>query len=134
MQYQTECLALRGKVPGESVDVVNTSVVALVGVVCGIEQKACREIDSWRGVVPHCAGVAEEELEEASLVLRFDGTGDGEIGAQEQMKPLPLHVGAARGRGGDEDVWLCEQIWKRKDTMIAAVNEENRLLVSLQLP
>lgn len=76
----------------------------------------CRESDSWRGVVPHCARVAEEQLEVASLVLRFGTTAEGEVGAQEQMKPLLLHVGAARGRGGDEDLWLCEQLWNGKDT------------------
>lgn len=99
----------------ESVDVVNTSVVALVGVVCSIEQKMCRVIDSWRGVVLRCARVAEEELEEPSLVLRFARTGDGEIGAQEQIKPLLLHDREARGRRREGDVWLCEQLCKRKD-------------------
>lgn len=61
---------------GESVDVGNTSVVALVGVVCSIEQEMCSVIDSRRGVVPHCARVAEEELEKSSVVLRFGRTGE----------------------------------------------------------
>lgn len=91
---------------GECVDVVNTCVVALVGVVCCIEEKMCHVIDSWHGVVPHCARVAEQELEEPSWELRFGRTGDGEVGAQEQIEHLLLDVGGARGRRGDGDVWL----------------------------
>lgn len=103
---------------GESVDVVFTSVVALVGVVCSKEQELCGVIDSWRGVVPHCARLAEEEPEEPSLVLGFGRTGDGEIGAQEQIEPLLLHVSEASGRRGrgEGDVWLCEQLCQHKDT------------------
>lgn len=115
MQYETERLAVRGKVMGENIVVIKTSVVPLVGAVCSIEQKNCRVIDSWRGVVPHCARVVEEELEEPSLVLRFGRTGDGEIGAQEQIKPLLLDIREAKGRRGEGDVWFCKQIWKHKD-------------------
>lgn len=77
---------------GENIGVIKTSVVALVGVVCSIEHKVCRVVDRWQGVVPHRAIVVEEELEEPSLVLRFGRTGDGEIGAQEQIEPLLLLI------------------------------------------
>lgn len=92
MHFETERLALRGNVMGENIVVIKTSVVPLVGVVCSIEQKVCRVVDCWQGVVPHCATVVEEELEEPSLVLRFGRTGDGEIGAQEQIEPLLLLI------------------------------------------
>lgn len=104
---------------GENIDVINTRVVALVGVVCSREEKMSRVIDSCRGVVPHCASVAEEEQEEASLVLGFSRAGDGESGAQEQVKPVGLQVREVRGGGGEGDVWLCEQLWKQKDTQMS---------------
>lgn len=100
---------------GENVVVIKTSVVPSVGVVCSREQKLCRVIDSWHGVVPHCARVVEEELEEPSLVLRFGRTGDGEIGAQEQIEALLLDMREAKGRRGEGDVWLCKQICKHND-------------------
>ena len=75
---------------GENVDVINAAVVPLVGVVCSIKQEVGRVIDSWQGVVLHCVGGGEEELEGTSLVLWFDRACDGEVGAPEHLKLLLL--------------------------------------------
>lgn len=110
-------MALRGKVAGESISVIDTAVVPLVGVVRSKEEEVCRVIDSWQGEVLHRAGVVEKKLEEASWVLRLDRTGNGEAGAQEHMKPLLFNLGDPKGRR-EADVWLCEQICKQKKQRI----------------
>lgn len=107
-------MALSGNVPGESINVIDTAVVPLVGVVRSKEEEKCRVIDSWQGEVVRCARVAENELEEPSEVLRLDGTGDGEAGAQKHVKPPLFNLGDPKGRR-EADVWPCERICKQKD-------------------
>lgn len=98
---------------------IDTAVVPLVGAVRSKEEEMCGVIDSWQGEVLHCARVVENELEEPSLVLRSDRTGDGEAGAQEHMKPLLFNLGDPKGRR-EGDVW-CEQICKQKDKRLSKV-------------
>ena len=62
----------------KNIDVVNTAVVPLVGVVCCRKQEVGRVIDSWLGVVVCCVGSSEGELEGASWVLWLDGAAHGE--------------------------------------------------------
>lgn len=114
-------MAPRGKVTGESINVIDTAVVPLVGVVHSKEEEICRVIDSWQGEVLHCARVVENDLEEPSLVLRLDRTGNSEAGAQEHMKPLLLNLEDPKGRRREGDVWLCEQICKQKDKRLSKV-------------
>lgn len=94
----------------ENIDVINTAVVPLVGVVCSREQEMGRVIDSWQGVVLCSVEGAEDKLEGTSLVLRFDGACDGEVGPHEHLKLLLLGLGdlISVGRGGD--VWLSQHI------------------------
>ena len=61
-----------------NIDVVNTAVVPLVGVVCSRKQEVGRVTDSWLGVVVCCVGSSEGELEGASWVLWLDGAADGD--------------------------------------------------------
>ena len=105
-----ERLALRGEVIGENVDVINTAVFPMVGVVCSMKQEVSRVIDSWLGVVLHCAGGGEAELEVTSLVLWFDRACDGEVGALEHLKPLLLCPGDPISGGSGGDFWLNKQI------------------------
>lgn len=106
-------MALRGKITGESISVIDTAVVPLVVVLRSKEEEMCRVIDSWQGKVLHCTRVVENELEEPSLVLRLDRTGNSEAGAQDHMKPLLFNLGDPKSRR-EADVWLCEQICNKK--------------------
>ena len=63
-----------------NIDVINTAVVPLVGVVCFRKQEVSRVIDSGQGVGVCCVGSSEVEVEGASRVLWLDGAADGEAG------------------------------------------------------
>ena len=71
-----EELALGGEVMGVNVDLINTAVVSLVGVVCSREEEVGRVIDSWAGASQGCVGAGEGEVEGASWDLWLDGAGD----------------------------------------------------------
>lgn len=113
-------MALRGKITGESISVIDTAVVPLVGVVRSKEEEMCRVIGSWQGEVLHCARVVENELEEPSWVLRLDRTGNREVGAQEHMKPPLFNLRDPKGRR-EADVWLCDHTCKQKDKRLSKV-------------
>lgn len=95
---------------GENIDVINTAVVPLVGVVCSREQEMGSVIDSWQGVVLCCVGVGEDKLEGASWILWQDGAADGEVGAHEHLKPLLLGLRIPVSVGREGDVWLSQNI------------------------
>lgn len=90
-------------------DVINTSVIPLVGVVSSREQEIGRVIDSWQGVVLSSTGGSKEQLEGSSLVLWFSRTCDGEVRAHEDLHQPLLGLGVSiHSRQGD--VWLsCGQ-------------------------
>ena len=93
----------------EHSDLINTAVVALVGVVCFRKQEVGRVIDSWLGVGVCCGGSSEGEVEGACWVLWLDGTADGEAETLQHLQPLLL---ALRNPvyGGEGDVRLKQQI------------------------
>lgn len=104
-----ERLALRGDVLGENMDVINTAVAPLVGVVRSREQEMSGVVDGWQGVVLCCAGGGEDQLEGTPLVLWFNRACDGEVGAHEHLKLLPLGLGDPVSGGGGGDVWLGQK-------------------------
>lgn len=95
---------------GENVDVIKTYVFPSVGVVCGRKQEMGRVIDSRQGVVLHCGRGVEDKLERASFILRLDRAPDGEVGAQEHLRPLLLGLRDPVSGGREGDDWLSQQI------------------------
>lgn len=69
----------------ENVDLIDTSVVSLVGVVCRGKQEVGRVMDSWVGVYQGCVGAGEGEMEGASWVLWLDGAADVEAVVLEHL-------------------------------------------------
>lgn len=98
------------------VNVINTAVVSLVGVIGIRNQEGGRVIDGWLVVVVRCASGREVEPEEASWILWLDGATDGEVGAHEDTW-IPQLMGQGNpmlGRGHG-DVWLNQQVCQQRD-------------------
>ena len=77
----------------------------------GLQQRTevGRVIDSWQGVVLWCSWVGQNKLEGASWVLWQDGAADGEVGAHEHLKPLPIGLRNPVNIGSEGDVWLSQK-------------------------
>ena len=121
---EREELALRGEVMRgnigviyNNIDVINTAVISLVGVVCCSKQEIRRVIDSWLGVGVCCVGASEGEVEGASLVLWLDGAADGEVGTLQHLLPLLLALGNPVYGGEEGDGWLKQQIWNKTEVI-----------------
>ena len=83
-----------------NIEVINTAVVPLVGVVCFRKQEVSRVIDSCQGVGVCCVGSSEGEVEGTSRVLWLDGARDGEVGTLHHLLRIPVD-------GGEYcDVWI----------------------------
>lgn len=61
-------------------DVINTTVVPLVAMVCSRKQEVGSVIDSFLGVSVCCFTNGEHKLRKASWILWFNGAADGEVG------------------------------------------------------
>ena len=99
------------------IEVINTAVVALVGVVCFRKQEVSRVIDSCQGVGVCGVGSSEGEVEGTSRVLWLGGAGDGEVGTLHHLQPLLLALRNPVNRVDHGDVWLKQHICKKTEVI-----------------